>query len=155
ADIAVTRAEGPISAARLRPICGSRYPADFRVCPRDASPLEDAPVDEDPLIGSTLGESYAIVRVIGEGGMGRVYEAHHTRLHKKRYAVKMLHQELARQPEVVTRFQREAEAASALSHPNIVGVYDVNVTRDGRPFIVGELLEGVEQIGRASCRERG
>lgn len=125
-------------------MCASRYPADFRVCPRDAAPLEDAPVDEDPLIGSTLGESYAIVRVIGEGGMGRVYEAHHTRLHKKRYAVKMLHQELARQPEVVTRFQREAEAASALSHPNIVGVYDVNVTRDGRPFIVGELLEGVE-----------
>lgn len=85
-----------------------------------------------------------MVRVIGEGGMGRVYEARHTRLHKKRYAVKMLHQELARQPEVVTRFQREAEAASALSHPNIVGVYDVNVMRDGRPYIVGELLEGIE-----------
>lgn len=76
--------------------------------------------------------------------MGRVYEARHTRLHNKRYAVKMLHQELARQPEVVTRFQREAEAASALSHPNIVGVYDVNATRDGRPYLVGELLEGVE-----------
>lgn len=156
AEMAVSRGEGPLSSARLCPSCGSRYPADFRVCPRDASPLEDAPVDEDPLIGSTLGESYSIVRVIGEGGMGRVYEARHTRLHKKRYAVKLLHQELARQPDVVTRFQREAEAASALSHPNIVGVYDVNVTRDGRPFIVGELLEGVElgayldQVGKLS-----
>lgn len=144
AEMAVVRDEGPLSNARVCPTCGSRYPADFRVCPRDAAPLEDAPVDEDPLIGSVLGESYAVVRVIGEGGMGRVYEARHTRLHKKRYAVKLLHQELARQPDVVTRFQQEAEAASALSHPNIVGVYDVNVTRDGRPFIVGELLEGVE-----------
>lgn len=144
-EAVASRLEGtPPSNPRLCPTCGSRYPADFRVCPRDASPLEDAPLDEDPLIGATLGESYAIVRVIGEGGMGRVYEARHTRLHNKRYAVKMLHQELARQPEVVTRFQREAEAASALSHPNIVGVYDVNATRDGRPYIVGELLEGVE-----------
>lgn len=144
-EAVASRLEGtPPSNPRLCPSCGSRYPADFRVCPRDASPLEDAPLDEDPLIGTTLGESYAIVRVIGEGGMGRVYEARHTRLHNKRYAVKMLHQDLARQPEVVTRFQREAEAASALSHPNIVGVYDVNATRDGRPYIVGELLEGVE-----------
>lgn len=144
AELPVSRVQDGASAPRRCPVCASRYPADFRVCPRDAAPLEDAPSDEDPLIGATLGESYTIVRVIGEGGMGRVYEAHHTRLHKKRYAVKMLHQELARQPDVVTRFQREAEAASALSHPNIVGVYDVNVTRDGRPFIVGELLEGVE-----------
>jgi serine/threonine-protein kinase len=114
------------------------------VCPRDATPLEDAPHDEDPAIGLVLAESYEIIRVIGEGGMGRVYEARHKRLHKKHYAVKMLHHELARQPEVVTRFQREAEAASALDHPNVVGVFDVNVTSDGRPYIVAELLEGTE-----------
>jgi serine/threonine-protein kinase len=131
---------------RICPTCGGRYPADFRVCPRDATPLEDAPSDEDPLVGHLLDGSYEVLRVIGEGGMGRVYEARHTRLHTKRFAVKLLHHELARQPEVVTRFQREAEAASALTHPNVVGVYDVNTSADGRPYIVAELLEG-EELG--------
>ena len=128
------------------PVCGARYPADFRVCPRDATPLQDAPDDEDPLVGQLLDGSYEVLRVIGEGGMGKVYEARHTRLHTKRFAVKLLHHELARQPEVVTRFQREAEAASVLTHPNVVGVYDVNTSADGRPYIVAELLQG-EDLG--------
>jgi serine/threonine protein kinase len=116
------------------------------VCPRDATPLEDAPDDEDPIVGQLLDGSYEVLRVIGEGGMGKVYEARHTRLHTKRFAVKLLHQELARQPDVVTRFQREAEAASVLTHPNVVGVYDVNTSADGRPYIVAELLQG-EDLG--------
>jgi serine/threonine-protein kinase len=132
---------------RVCPACGARYPADFRVCPRDATPLEDAPSDEDPLVGQLLDGNYEVVRVIGEGGMGRVYEARHTRLHTKRFAVKLLHHELAREPEVVTRFQREAEAASVLAHPNVVGVYDVNTSADGRPYIVAELLVG-EDLGK-------
>jgi serine/threonine-protein kinase len=85
--------------------------------------------------------------VIGEGGMGRVYEARHVRLSTKRYAIKVLHHEYARQPEIVARFQREAESASGLEHPNVVGVYDVNRTNDGRPYIVQELLAGLE-LGR-------
>ena len=97
-------------------------------------------------MGQLLDGSYEVLRVIGEGGMGRVYEARHTRLHTKRFAVKLLHHELARQPEVVTRFQREAEAASVLTHPNVVGVYDVNTSADGRPYIVAELLQG-EDLG--------
>src|SRR5450432_3921210 len=140
--------QGSLAAVnpRVCPTCGARYPADFRVCPRDATPLEDAPDDEDPIIGQLLDGSYEVLRVIGEGGMGRVYEARHTRLHTKRFAVKLLHHELARQPEVVTRFQREAEAASVLTHPNVVGVYDVNTSADGRPYIVAELLQG-EELG--------
>jgi serine/threonine-protein kinase len=125
------------------PACGGRYPADFKVCPKDATPLEDAPASDDPLIGSTIAESYEIVRVLGEGAMGKVYEAKHTRL-PKRYAIKMLHADLAREPAVVARFQREAESASALEHPNVVSVFDVSITNDGRPFIVQELLSGVE-----------
>jgi serine/threonine protein kinase len=97
-------------------------------------------------VGQLLDGSYEVLRVIGEGGMGKVYEARHTRLHTKRFAVKLLHQELARQPDVVTRFQREAEAASVLTHPNVVGVYDVNTSADGRPYIVAELLQG-EDLG--------
>ena len=129
------------------PACSGRYPADFRVCPRDATPLEDAPAEEDALVGCVLSDSYEILRVIGEGGMGRVYEAAHRRLRSRHFAIKVLHHELARQPEVVSRFQREAEAASALRHPNVVEVFDVNRTPDGRPYLVAELLEG-EELGQ-------
>jgi serine/threonine protein kinase len=125
------------------PACSQRYPNDFRVCPRDATVLESAPEDEDPLLGTVLGDSYEIVRVIGEGGMGRVYEARHQRLITKRFAIKVLHSDLARQGDVVSRFLREAEATSGLNHANIVAVVDVNRAPDGRPFIVAELLEGV------------
>src|SRR5262245_29092784 len=134
------------------PQCKHRYPADFKVCPRDASPLIDAPDEADPLVGSTLGDAYQIVRLVGEGGMGRVYEARHTRLTNKRFAVKMLHAEYAQNRDIVARFQREAEAASGISHPNVVDVYDVHHTDDGRPYLVGEFLEGEELgefLGRA------
>ncbi|MBN1610342.1 MAG: serine/threonine protein kinase [Polyangiaceae bacterium] len=137
------------------PQCDGRFPGDFKVCPHDAVPLED-PEDEehDPLIGFTLADSYRIVRLIGEGGMGRVYEARHTRLRNKRFAIKVLVEEYAHQPEVVARFEREAELSSQIAHPNVVGVYDVHRLPDGRPCIVGEYLEGqefgalLEDVGR-------
>ncbi|HEX5101736.1 MAG TPA: serine/threonine-protein kinase, partial [Polyangiaceae bacterium] len=137
--------DGTLSS-RVCPTCGGRFPADFRVCPRDAVPLEDAPEGDDPLVGQVLAGSYEVTRVLGEGGMGRVYEARHTRLTGKRFAVKLLHADLARQPEVVTRFQREAEAASGIAHINVVGVHDVNSTPEGQPYIVAELLQG-EELG--------
>jgi serine/threonine protein kinase len=74
--------------------------------------LESAP---DALVGTTLSGSYKVLRVIGEGGMGRVYEAQHTRIAGKRFAIKLLHPEFARQPGVLARFQREAEASAAIS----------------------------------------
>ncbi len=126
--------------------CDRRFPAAFKVCPHDATPLVDAPDDEDPMIGAVLGGCYEVVRMVGEGGMGRVYEARHQRLPSKKFAVKVLHPDLARQPDVVTRFQREAEASSVLSHPNVVDVFDVSSSADGRPYIVAELLQG-EELG--------
>lgn len=101
-----------------------------------------AEFEEDALIGVVLNETYHIARVIGEGGMGRVYEAWHTRISKKRYAIKILHAEFARNEGILKRFQREAETAACLSHGNSVGVYDVGVTSDQRPFLVSEYLEG-------------
>jgi serine/threonine protein kinase len=128
-------------------VCGRRYPTHFLVCPTDANPLSEvSDHDGDSLIGAVLGETYEVLRVIGEGAMGRVYEARHTRLFSKRFAIKVLHGELTRQPEIVGRFLREAEATSALHHPNIVGMLDVNQVPDGRPYIVAELLEG-DQLG--------
>jgi serine/threonine-protein kinase len=126
------------------PECLVRYPAEFRVCPKDASELLDAePDDADEFVGRTLADTYAILRPVGEGGMGRVYEARHTRI-GKRFALKLLHPEYARQPEVLSRFQREAEAAASIDSPNVGDVYDIGKTADGRPLIVAEFLEGRE-----------
>jgi serine/threonine-protein kinase len=137
------------------------YPAEFRVCPRDAAELVDArssgPPDE--LVGQTLAGTYAITRVIGEGGMGRVYEARHLRIGGKRFAIKALHPEFARHAEVLQRFQREAEAAASIKSPYVVEVYDVLRTDDGRPFMVGELLQGreladlINDVGRMDVHE--
>ena len=124
--------------------CNELYPADFLVCPRDATPLVAAPTDVDPLVGKLIGETYQIVRVVGEGGMGRVYEARHLRLKERRFAVKCLHADLARNPEMAARFLREAESASSIKHENVVDVFDVHHLSDGTPYLVGEFLEGEE-----------
>ena len=73
------------------PRCGERYPADFLVCPRDTAILHEASVADDPLVGQVLSETYDVLGVVGEGAMGRVYEARHTRLGTKRFAIKVLH----------------------------------------------------------------
>jgi len=125
------------------PICDARYPADFKVCPRDAARLEDVEGEEDdPLIGTIVGDTLRLVRSIGEGGTARVYEARHTRLDSKRFAVKVLHTRYASNPTVLARFQREAESAGAIGHPAILDVIDIHRTPDGRPYLVTELLEG-------------
>ncbi len=125
--------------------CHNRYQEDFLVCPRDATPLVlEGQEGVDRLVGKILGDAYQILRVVGEGGMGRVYEARHLRLRDRRFAIKVLHPELARDPDVVARFQREAESASSIGHPNVIDVYDVHKTPEGVPYIVGEFLEGQE-----------
>ncbi|MDI3283002.1 serine/threonine-protein kinase [Polyangium sp. 15x6] len=133
---------GVAAAQRVCPTCNSRFPGEYKVCPKDGAELQEE--NQDELVGQTLRESYTIVRVIGEGGMGRVYEARHTRIGSKRFAIKMLHPEYARQPDVLSRFQREAEAAAQIKSPHVIDVYDIDRTADGRPFIISELLDGKE-----------
>ncbi len=105
---------------------------------------EVSPDAPDPLLGQTLQGTYLIMRVLGAGGMGRVYEARHTRIFAKRYAIKVLHAEFARNPELRQRFQREAEAAASIEHGGVVGTYDVGETPEGWPYMVCELLVGVD-----------
>src|SRR4030095_14821475 len=90
-----------------------------------------------------LAGTYRIVRLVGQGGMGEVYEASHTRL-AGRYAVKVLRADLSTHEATLARFRREAEVTSGLRHPNIVQVLDFNVTPDGHQFLVMEFLEGRE-----------
>jgi serine/threonine-protein kinase len=97
-------------------------------------------------VGAVLVETYRIERLVGEGGMGSVYEATHVRL-PKRFAVKFLNVPMLDNQEALARFRREAEIVAALDHPSIVSLFDYNVTETGVPYIVLEFLDG-EHLGK-------
>ena len=101
-------------------------------------------------IGTLLGDTYRIVRRIGSGGMGEVYEATHERL-AHRYAVKFLHPGVREHPEALRRFMREAQVTSRLRHPGIVSVVDFNTLPSGVAYLVMEYLEG-EPLGKLLAR---
>lgn len=126
--------------------CSKEYVGEMTVCPADGTTL--TPLKETDLVGTVLGDRYEILELIGDGAMGQVYKAKH-RLLKRIVAVKMMHPNLVSGAAALKRFQKEAELASALNHPNILTVYDFGVTDGGVPYLVMAFLEGTslaEQI---------
>ena len=120
------------------PTCHNTYPADFSVCPRDATPLAEIDAWR---VGAVIRGRYRILAMVGEGGMGAVYKAMHTHFQELR-ALKVIHGDLASNPTFIRRFQQEGVITRRLQHPNAVRVEDIDEAEDGRPFIVMELIEG-------------
>jgi serine/threonine-protein kinase len=139
--------------ARRCPSCAQIFSGDARFCPFDGDPLVAAPdysPTADPLIGQVLEGRYRVESVLGEGGMGTVYEVRHTTL-DRRFALKALRRDIARDAELTARFMQEARAAAAIGHPNIVAVSDFGEIGAGKlsatqsrpvPYFVMEYLHG-------------
>ncbi len=105
----------------------------------------------DPLLGATMAGRYHITKKLGEGGMGAVYLATHNLL-EKQVALKVLHGEFARKPDLVERFMQEAKSASRIRHENVIDISDFGTTPEGLVFFAMELLKGHdlhEEVARA------
>nr|WP_153817530.1 serine/threonine-protein kinase [Polyangium spumosum] len=148
----VTDSKQKRARARRCPACDKCFSGEVRFCPYDGDALIDAPdwnPNADPLIGQIIDARYEVVSVLGEGGTGSVYEVRHTTL-GRRFALKVLRADIARDAQIVTRFIQEAKAAAAIGHPNIVAVSDFGEVVPDKsaplsskvPYFVMELLTG-------------
>ncbi len=128
--------------------CGQRFSGEAAFCPFDGAKLEieeatraaARPVDE-LVPGAVIGGVYRIDKLLGEGGMGMVFAVTHNKLNKK-FALKMLKRDLARDPETRARFLQEAQAAGQIQHPNVVEITDFAALPDGSAYMVMEYLDG-------------
>ena len=106
----------------------------------DVMPASEQPA-EDPFVGTVFADKYEILSVIGKGGMSTVYKAKHKYM-ERIVAVKVLHKHLISDPLSVERFKKESKAASSLSHPNIITVFDFGVDKNNTAYLVMDFLEG-------------
>lgn len=123
--------------------------------PKMADPSQsDAPDagPEDPHVGRVLSGKFRVERVLGQGGMGAVYVAHHEYT-KRRGALKLLLHRLAESPDIVERFVREASAAGLIDDPHIVHTYDAGMLETGEPYLFMELLDGQSLEDLLEARE--
>ncbi|HET6679950.1 MAG TPA: hypothetical protein VFG84_02005, partial [Gemmatimonadaceae bacterium] len=118
-----------MTGEKVCPQCGARYGAALSFCATDGATLMAAePSDE--LIGSIVADRYRVVSRVGTGGMGEVFLAEHVRI-KRKCALKVMRRSMITDSTAVMRFNREAENASQISHPNVAAVYDFGETANG------------------------
>jgi serine/threonine protein kinase/HEAT repeat protein len=137
-----------MEAMKICSSCARILPESARECPADGASTRH--ITELPA-GAKLG-AYRVVRLLGEGGMGSVYEAHHEEL-GRRAAIKLLRDELVENQAVVVRFLQEARAVNLIRHDHIIDVYDYGDGSSGAVYFVMEYLEG-ETLGDL-LRRRG
>jgi serine/threonine-protein kinase len=123
---------------KVCPRCYTRFPDGERFCLHDSAVL----VEEEDIarLGHNIG-NYRLDKILGRGGMGTVYFGEHIYI-KRPVAVKVLHPQFAKYQEAIHRFLREARAATAINHPNIVDVTDFGILPEGAVYFVMEYLEG-------------
>jgi serine/threonine-protein kinase len=132
---------------RVCPMCGRVFIEELRYCPDDGTGLREAPDETaapphaDPYAGKLLAGRYQCKRMVGEGGMGVVYEAEHVGIGRA-VALKILRSNFVERGDLVARFQREARSASMIGHENIVEVIDSGTLEDGGIYIAMEFLSG-------------
>jgi tRNA A-37 threonylcarbamoyl transferase component Bud32 len=118
------------------PRCGSCYDTGTTRCSKEGATLVLTPAPR------LLGDRYRLEKRLGQGGMGKVYQATDTAVERS-VAIKVIRDELFAKPEALQRFRRESQMASGFSHPNVVTVFDFGMDSSQHAFLVMELLEGV------------
>ncbi|MBW2375852.1 MAG: serine/threonine protein kinase, partial [Deltaproteobacteria bacterium] len=121
--------------------------------PEVSGPRSGVSKAPEGLLGQTIDQRYRVEALLGEGGMGLVYRVTHTRLNKP-LAIKVLRRENTGDPEVLARFRREAESASAIGNQHIIDINDFGELSDGSTYFVMECLEGLDLIDAIDVAQR-
>src|SRR5689334_637702 len=130
-----------VSAVKICPTCNVEYPETERFCPKDGMALRWQGAVNTDLVGSVIADRYHVLKLLGAGGMGRVYLAEHVKMGRQ-CAIKVLHPSMARDAEAIGRFNREAANASRIDHPNVAAIYDFGETQDGLLYLAMQYIEG-------------
>ena len=135
------------------PECHAEFEDSISECPdcraQFTDKLNESPADnakekstkKNPLIGTCLVDRYQIVSLLGSGGTGVVYKAHHLKMDRS-VAIKMMHSHMVARPEALKNFYEEAKTVAQLKHHNIVTLYDFGIGPDNQPFLVMDYVEG-------------
>ncbi|MEW6734665.1 MAG: serine/threonine-protein kinase [Acidobacteriota bacterium] len=122
--------------------CKKQYPGNVTTCPDDGFPVVESDADKsDPMVGKTILDKYRIIKILGHGGMGSVYEGRHLQLDRQ-VAIKVMQADIASDEQAVARFIREAKTSAKLDHTNAVTIHDFGILEDGGAFIVMEFING-------------
>ena len=130
-----------MSASKICPTCSVEYPDTERFCPKDGAALRSQGGVTTDLVGSIIAERYHVLKLLGAGGMGRVYLAEHVKMGRQS-AIKVLHPAMVKDADAIGRFNREAANASRIDHPNVAAIYDFGETHDGLVYLAMQFIEG-------------